>query len=403
MILTVALFFFWISVGLMFQSYVLYPLLLQLFSIGKKQNDNVYAKNDEQLPEVYIIFAVYNEERVIREKLESIFATNYPHYKLKVYIGSDNSTDATNQIVNEFSARYKNLFFFPYTGRNGKAAILNKLVSEISLAARNSYSSLDSSVFVFTDANVMFSPDAIFEMVKHFRNENISQVAANIVNKGVKHDGISHQEKTYINRENKIKYLEGLNWGTMLGAFGACYAMRANAWKSIPDNYLMEDFYLSMNILEQNKKAISELNAVCYEDVSNEVEEEFKRKSRIQAGNFQNLSVYWKLLFRFNAVSFCFLSHKVIRWLGPLFIFLAYAANIFLLRANSFYVFTFIVQNLLLLTPLFDALFKTMGLHLIILRFASYFYMMNFALVKGFIMYAKGVKTSAWNPTKRNI
>ena len=249
----------------------------------------------------------------------------------------------------------------------------------------------------------MFSPDTIFEMVKHFKNENIAQVAANILNKGVKQDGISQQEKSYVQRENKIKYLEGLNWGSMVGAFGACYAMRASVWKEIPQNYLMEDFYLSMNVLAQNKKAISEPKAICYEDVSNEIEEEFKRKQRIQAGNFQNLSVYWRLLFRFDAVSFCFLSHKVIRWIGPLFIALAFITNIFLFQVSEFYQFTFVVQIMLLLSPLLDSLFKKIGLHLILLRFASYFYIMNFALIKGFIMYAKGIKTNTWNPTKRNI
>ena len=398
MIVTLALIVFWFSVGLMFHSYALYPLLLRLFATGKKQNDVTYPLTDEELPDVYVVFAVYNEERVIREKLESLFNTNYPPNKLKVYIGSDNSSDATNGIVQEFAALHPQLVFYPYKDRNGKAKILNRLVDEIKSKGHSA-----NAVFVFTDANVFFTPTTLFELARHFRNTGIAQVAANILNKGVRADGISHQEKSYIQRENHVKYLEGLNWGSMMGAFGACYAMRANAWTDIPANYLMEDFYLSMHILKGGGKAIMELNAVCYEDVSNEVEEEYKRKVRIQAGNFQNLGVYWPLLFRFNAVAFCFLSHKVIRWLGPVFILLAYVANICLLPVGSFYLFTFVAQNLLLLSPIIDKGLKQLGVHLVILRFASYFYIMNFALVKGFVMYMQGVKTSAWNPTKRNV
>ena len=383
----------------MFHSYILYPVLLRLFSIGKKENEIIFAKGDEPLPDLFVVFSVFNEEKVIREKSESIFQTSYPLNKLKVYIGSDNSTDSTNQIVNEFVAKYAQIIFVPFTERNGKSNVINKLVKQIEAADFDK----TNSIFVFTDANVMFSLDTIFEMVKHFKNENIAQVAANILNKGVKQDGISQQEKSYVQRENKIKYLEGLNWGSMVGAFGACYAMRASVWKEIPQNYLMEDFYLSMNVLAQNKKAISEPKAICYEDVSNEIEEEFKRKQRIQAGNFQNLSVYWRLLFRFDAVSFCFLSHKVIRWIGPLFIVLTFITNLFLFQVSEFYLFTLLVQITLLLSPLLDSLFKKIGLHLILLRFASYFYIMNFALIKGFIMYAKGIKTNTWNPTKRNL
>jgi cellulose synthase/poly-beta-1,6-N-acetylglucosamine synthase-like glycosyltransferase len=88
----------------------------------------------------------------------------------------------------------------------------------------------------------------------------------------------------------------------------------------------MEDFYISMSILSQGKKAISEFGAICHEDVSNDITEEFKRKTRISTGNFQNLSVFWTRLFRFDAVAFCFYSHKVIRWKGPFIILLMFSA-----------------------------------------------------------------------------
>lgn len=394
---------FWLCVLAMFHSYVLYPLLLKLFSTGKKPNAIVYERTDE-LPEVFVIFSAFNEERVITEKLESIFHTNYPLNKLSVYVGSDNSTDRTNEIITGFAARFPQLHFTAYRERNGKANVLNRLVSQIEARGLNK----DTAVFVSTDANVMFTPDTLFELVKHFKNEAIGQVGANILNKGMQNDGISFQEMSYIKRENNIKYLEGLNWGSMMGAFGACHAMRANCWQTIPPNFLMEDFYLSMGVLRKGKKAIKELQALCYEDVSNEVEEEYKRKTRIQAGNFQNLSVYWPLLFRFNGVSFSFLSHKVIRWFGPVFMALAYLSNFWLLMEATIlpqwvYVFTFAAQNLLLLAPLLDKLLQSNNVHLKMLRFASYFYWMNLALVKGFIMFAGGVKTNAWSPTKRNV
>ena len=314
--ITAALITFWLSVGLMLHSYLLYPLLLKLFSLGKKENAIIYGLVDNELPQLTIIFSAYNEQKVIREKLESLFNTNYPLNRVKVYIGSDNSVDDTNKIVTEFQSKYPQLFFFAYPDRNGKSKVLNRLVAEIQTANSN----YNNDIFVFTDANVMFTPATFYELAKHFKNEKIGLVGAHILNKGVSQEGIALQEKTYIQGENSIKYLEGLNWGAMTGAFGACYAMRACYWAPIPQNYLMEDFYLSMNVLKKGKMAISEPRAVCYEDVSVEVSEEYKRKSRIQAGNFQNLGVYWPLLFGFNAIAFCFFSHKFLRWMGPVFI-----------------------------------------------------------------------------------
>jgi cellulose synthase/poly-beta-1,6-N-acetylglucosamine synthase-like glycosyltransferase len=399
LITAIALVAFWISVGLMFHSYVIYPALLKLLAAGKKDNVIVFNQGEADLPVVYVIFSAFNEEKVIAEKLESIFNTTYPPGNLKVYVGSDNSTDSTNDIINTWALKYPQLLFTPYYERNGKSNVLNRLVKKIGEENRLG----DNSAFIFTDANVMFTPATIYELVKHFKNESIALVGANVQNRGMQKDGISVQESAYIQGENKVKYHEGLIWGSMMGAFGACYSMCASCWKEIPANYLMEDFYLSMNVLTGHKKAISEPMAICFEDVSNEAGEEFKRKSRIQAGNFQNLSVYWKLLFRFNAVSFCFFSHKLIRWMGPVFISASYISNIFLLPYSPFYTYTFVLQNFLLVTPVIDAVLKRSGVHLIPLRFASYFYMMNLALVNGFIMYARGVKTNAWSPTKRNV
>jgi len=399
----IASFVFWATVGLVFHSYVLYPLLLRLFSIGKRENEVVFANDDKDSPHVYVVFAVFNEERVILEKLESLIHTTYPLEKLHVYIGSDNSTDDTNNLIDNFAGSHPQIAFFKFFERNGKSGVMNRLMGELERKGINRA----EDVLIFTDANVIFTPSTIYELAKHFKRKNVGEVAANILSRGVTKEGISMQEKTYIQGENQVKYLEGLNWGTMMGAFGGCFALRANCWMPIPPNYLVEDFYLSMNVLKQGEMAICELKAICYEDVSVEVTEEIRRKSRMQAGNFQNLSVYWKLLFGFDAVAFCFFSHKVIRWFGPLFIFSAYVSNIVLIYAvgagKIFYLLTFLVQNLLLLSPVVDVLLKRVGIQLVVLRFASYFYAMNFALLKGFVEYLKGVKTNVWDPTKRAI
>src|SRR5690606_16045091 len=91
-------------------------------------------------------------------------------------------------------------------------------------------------------------------------------------------------------------YREGLIWGTMMGAFGGLYSIRKSFFAPVPRNFLVDDFYITMHALAKGKLAINELSAVSYEDASNKISEEFRRKVRISAGNFQNLSVYKKLL-----------------------------------------------------------------------------------------------------------
>lgn len=388
---------YWGCILLLLHSYVLYPLVVRAFAAGKKENDTVYGR-DEELPRVFILMSAYNEQKVIREKLDSVLGTSYPLDKLAFCIGSDNSSDETNEIIGSYTARYPQIRFTPYYERNGKSGVLNKLYTQLKAQGL-----LESDVFILTDANVFFTRDCIYEMVKHFKNPAIGQVAGNVLNNGQRKDGISVQEATYIQRENMIKYREGLAWGAMMGAFGACYAMRADCFSPIPANFLMEDFYISMSILERGGKAISEFKAICYEDVSNEVTEEFKRKTRISTGNWQNLGVYWRMLFRFDAVAFALLSHKVLRWIGPFIILLMLVTSGVLMLYISFYGMLFAGLVLFCLSPIAETLLKKIGIHLPLLRFVAYFNLMNVALLYGWYKYLTGVQTSAWSPTKRNV
>jgi cellulose synthase/poly-beta-1,6-N-acetylglucosamine synthase-like glycosyltransferase len=388
---------FFVAAGLVFHSYVLYPLLLQWLNGRKTGNSDVFTH--DELPELLICMSVFNEQKVIRQKLDSIISTTYPIGKLKVWIGSDNSTDQTNVIIQEYALKYPFIQLFAYSDRNGKSGVLNKLHEQLN--AEYSPSALQHLVLVLTDANVFFEQETLFELAKHFKNPLVAQVGANILNSGLKEDGIAIQEQSYIQRENYIKHLEGLS-GTMQGAFGACYALRASYFPEIPANFLMEDFYISMYVLNAKQQAILELKAIGKEDVSNEVAEEFKRKTRISAGNFQNLGVYWSLLFRFDFNAFCFLSHKVLRWFTPFLLLICFLSSLLLLRFTLFKIFV-VLQLLLFSTPFIDLLLKTLDVHSKFIRLMAYFVVMNVALVNGLKIYWSGVKTNAWTPTKRNV
>jgi cellulose synthase/poly-beta-1,6-N-acetylglucosamine synthase-like glycosyltransferase len=373
-------------------SYLFYPLFLIGFTNrNKSQNSLVYSSGTE-MPEVAVLCAAYNEEKVIREKIESVFQTNYPVSKLKFYIGSDASTDKTNQIIEELQQKYSGLRLVNFPGRTGKSGIINKL-AEIA----------EAEVFILTDANVIFLPDTLTNIVKNFKNENVQQVAANIIKLSPNNEGIAGQEKNYIGIENKIKHCEGIRWKAVMGAEGGCYAIRRSWYAPVPPKFYMDDFYITMNVLERDGEVLFEPDAMCNEDVPTEATEEFKRKVRISIGNFQNLNRYRKLLIPFwKGKGFAFLSHKVLRWYTPFFLI----ASLLLCTALAFYHWIFIVlaigQLLLILSPLFDKMLTRAKIQIGLLRYAAHFYFMNLALLKGFIEYSKGVKSNIWEPTKRN-
>lgn len=385
---------FWLCVLGVAHSYVLYSLLLKLLARNKKLPDTRLPDN-ENLPQVYVLMAVYNEEAVLQQKLDSMLASSYPPDKLHFLIGSDNSTDSTNNILEEYSRKHANLTYNIFEARTGKIYIINQLFKNIILK--------ETDVLLLTDANVMFSTDTITELVTHLSRPDVGLVGANILNSGMRTDGISIQENKYIIAENSTKYNEGVLWGVMMGAFGACYALKARLFRPVPPGFKVDDFYITMQVLRQGYKSIKAPSAICYEDVSNEMSEEFRRKARIAAGNFQNLFSFPDLLWPpYRPVAFAFFSHKVLRWLGPLLMIAAYLLNMWLFNVNVFYRMTFLVQNTLLLLPFIEILFRRIGIHSIPLRFVTYFMYMNLALLAGLINFLKGDRQNVWEPTKRN-
>ena len=389
---------FYLSVFAVVYSYIIYPMLLRYLA-SDKSNPTIVFQDSEKLPYLFIIMAVYNEEKVIDKKLQSIFETLYPTNHFQVLIGSDNSNDNTHQIIEKYQQKYNNIHLQVFGGRNGKIRIINQLVkqyeSEI-VKQRN-------AIFVMTDANVFFTEKMLFELAKYFKNEKIGLVGANVLNINIRNAGISFQEKWYIQRENVIKYREGVLWGSMMGAFGACYAMRANLFRFVPQNFIVDDFYLTMSVLEQKKIAIKALKAICYEDVSEDIFQEFKRKKRISAGNFQNLNAFSDLLLpNKKGIAFSFWSHKVLRWLSPLFIIFAFVTSLLLASQNLFFRIALYLQIGLFSVPFFEFLAQKIGLHIKILRFITYFYLMNIALLIGMFNYLKGIQSNVWQPTKRN-
>ena len=381
---------FWTSFLAVFYTYVVYPLLLKILSLFKHPS-SLHFTPGEELPKISIIIAAFNEEKVIHEKIESILNCNYPKDSLEIIIGSDNSTDLTNSIVSNMATVDNRIQLRAFELRKGKVSVINELVKKAK-----------HELLILTDANVIFDKETLFELVKHFKNTDVSLVDSNMMNTGIKSDGISLQEKSYIKAEVYLKYFEGLLWGTMMGPFGGCYAVRKVDFVPVPENFLVDDFYISMKVLLSGKKCRNELKAKVYEDVSNEVGIEFRRKVRIAAGSFQNLFLFLPSLLRFNRVSFCFFSHKVLRWIGPFLILLFYIASI-LLNNEPFYKMIEWLTTLAFITPALDFVFrKILLVNIVLIRFPAHFITTNAALFVGFFRYLNGIKSGIWQPTKRH-
>lgn len=383
----ILLLLFWISLLLLSHTYALYPLLLSFLARNRKENQYIYQPEDT-LPAISVVLSVYNEAAVIEKKIRNIYATNYPAHQMEVIVGSDGSDDNTNAILQGLQKEFNSLKCLIFNNRKGKANVINELVPVSA-----------GEILVFTDAKVEFTPHTLFELVKHFKNPEIGCVGGNIINRNQHQSPLP--EKAYMSLEMRNKYHEGKIWGTTMGVYGACYAILRDDFVRFPENFSVEDFFISMHILKKKKKCFLNKEAVCFEDVPPKLSEEFRRKVRISAGNFQNLFYFKNLACPFTSVGFCFVSHKVIRWFGPVLLMVLFISNLLLFKENSLYLYSFYLQVIFLLIPLIDLFLHIIRRDILILRFVSHFYSMNLALFIGLIKYLKGVKTNVWEPTKR--
>ena len=382
---------FWISLFVIFYTYVFYPLIMRLLARGKKFEHDQFDTMGE-IPGVTVIVPAYNEELVIEEKLQSTLKNIVDRRYLEVIVGSDNSTDRTNEIVKEWTEKHDWVKLVEFKERTGKVEILNQLVP---IAKHN--------ILILSDSNVMFKDNLILKLVRHFKDKSIGLVGANFINRGLRKDGISEQETQYIQSENKLKFNEGLVFGTMMGAFGGCYAVRKELVPIVPRNFIVDDFFITLSVIDQGYKAINDLEASCYEDVSNNIWEEYRRKVRIGTGNWQNLWHFKKWMLQpWSAKWFTFKSHKLLRWIGPAFFLLLFVSSCWLVSI-PFYKYAFIIQSVVILLIVIDFLLKGIGLHVKPLRALSHFVLMNIALVMGFFKFLLGVRTNIWRPTKRNV
>lgn len=390
----------WGSLALLAHTYAVYPLLMRWLGRGRRLPEDRF-EHDDDLPEVAVLMAVYNEEKVLRETIASILASDYPRGKLRVFIGSDGSTDRSEAIAKAFAKEDSRLRLVGFGGRNGKIRIINRLAE----GAASEFTDPDKALYILCDANVTWSPTMLRLLASHFKRDEVGLVGAAVSDRVRDHAGIGDQEEAYIGQENVVKFAEGVLWGRLMGAFGACYAIRARLFVPVPAHHIVDDFFQTMACLEQGSDAIVDLEAVCHESVSTDIREEFRRKRRIAAGNFQNLARFASFLQPWNsslATTFAFWSHKGLRWCGPILLMVSFVSCLVLAAIHPIHLLPLAgFAGVFAMAALDRLLPGRKGIVAKFCRFARYFLSMNLAIALGGCDYLRGPRTSVWEPTRR--
>jgi cellulose synthase/poly-beta-1,6-N-acetylglucosamine synthase-like glycosyltransferase len=257
---------------------------------------------------------------------------------------------------------------------------------------------------VFTDANVFFEPITVKALVYNLIKKDAQMVGGNILKFSPKNGGISGQEIFYMNFENKLKYRESLKYGFCVGVEGGCYAILKQHFIKVPDGFLMDDFFITLDVIAKNGIVLFEPEAVCYEDVNDDPMIEFKRKIRISLGNFRNLKFYKHLLWPIHKnFGFAFFSHKVLRWFTPFAVVFSFVLSCLLSYYFDVFILVSFGYSLILILPYLTIFLEKLNLKIPIINSLGHFILMNFALLIGYLKFISATNESAWEPPKRNV
>ncbi len=395
MILEIA---FWLSAAALVYTYILYPVLLVLISACRQvradlryvlqgMTRRVDARGADGVPTVAVLVAAYNEERHIAERIRNLLALDYPAERLRIYIGSDGSSDATNRIVE--AARHERVEFRPFTQRRGKPSVINDLAA----CARE-------EILVFTDANTSFQPDAVRRLVRHFGASGIGCVCGEL--RLVAPAGSENPDNLYWRYERMLKFFEG-RLGALLGANGGVYALRREHYRPIPPDTIVDDFSISVDLIERGLRCHYDPEASASEEVPPRIGDEFRRRVRIGIGNYQALRRHVGLLHpRHGYRALAFFSHKCLRWFAPHFMVLALLSNAALcMDGRVLWLSLFALQVLFYLLALAGHLMSRRGPVPRLLRLPLFFVSMNMALLLGFFRFLTGTFSGAWARSAR--
>lgn len=381
---------FLLFAGVIVYSYLFYPALIAVLAgIFARKHGRAPVEARECKPSVTVIVAAHNEEAVIAERIENLFATSYPGEKLEMIIASDGSSDSTEQIVASCETRYPRLRLLAHSPNRGKAYTLNRAIPAAT-----------GDVIVLSDANTAFAPDAIDRLVARL---DAPDAPIAVCGKLVLKDPATgnNVDSLYWRYESWIKAREG-DLGAALGANGAIYAFRRADYVPIADNTIIDDFTIPLLMkLRHGGAVVFEPAAVAEEWAPDTLADEFGRRVRLGTGAYQSLAVLWPLLHPRNGlIAFCFLSHKVLRWLVPFCLLGLLLVTALGIREPLFQLSAvgFAILGVLLLTR--DSL-PHGGLAGRVARLATMFVAMNAALLAGFWKWLRRPATGSWARTER--
>jgi cellulose synthase/poly-beta-1,6-N-acetylglucosamine synthase-like glycosyltransferase len=374
---------FWAAIGILIYIYLGYPLLVFLLGgICRRE-----VRKSDQCPHVSIVIAAFNEETHIRQTVENKLRLEYPEDRLEILVVSDGSTDGTDSIVRNFDSRRIRLF--RQEPRQGKTAALNMAVQEAK-----------GDIVVFSDANSIYSTDALKNLVANFSDDSVGYVTGKLIYGRPGGSKIGDGCTKYMRYENLLREYE-TRIGSIVGVNGGIDAVRKTLYEPMNPEQI-PDFILPLKVVEKGFRVVYDPDAVLMEDALKGSSDEYSMRVRVALRALNAIKDMYHLMnpFRYRFFAWQFFSHKTLRYLAFLFLVIAYASNLVLLKREGIYLAAFVAQTLLYLFALAGWFTEMAKKESGMFYLPFYFCLLNVASAEAFVKMLQGRRQVIWNPRK---
>ncbi|MGN6313514.1 MAG: glycosyltransferase family 2 protein [Rhodanobacteraceae bacterium] len=349
---------FWCALALIGYAYVLYPSLVLLLArrFGRTPHSESLA------PSLTVVIAAFNESARIGARVRDVLAQDYPRERLRVIVVDDGSSDGTAQAAEVGDPRVR---VIALSRNGGKAAALG-----VAIAAAT------TDIIAFADSRQRFAPRALRKLVEPFADPRVGAVSGELVIESA--PGTAADIGLYWRMEKTLRESEArLGW--LHGVSGAIHALRRELAQTPPPGTILDDMYLPLSVVFAGACVAMAREAIALDRASADAWEEFRRKLRTLAGNWQLIARMPRLANPFaNPVFFAWFSHKFLRLVVPWALLAMLVACAFAWR-QPFYRAALLLQLAGYAGAAFALLRPRLGARIPLLRTIGSFVMLNAA------------------------
>lgn len=304
----------WGSLAALFYIYAGYPLLIACLACCRPRP----VKQAPFQGSFSVVLSAYNEAPHLADKLRNLLALDNAGQLLEILVGSDGSTDATNEQLRQ--AQDQRIRPYVFSGRRGKASVLNDLIPQCR-----------SDVVVLVDARQKIAPGAVAALLENFADPEVAAVSGELVFRPEGLDTATAQgADAYWRYEKFIRRQEAL-FKSVPGATGALYAIKKTAFRPIPADTLVDDVLIPMQAIMAGGRCVFASGALVYDQAAQGRAREAVRKRRTIAGVIQLLGRYPRWLWPgHNPIWLSYFSHKIARLFSPWLLLAALVGNVVL-------------------------------------------------------------------------